>query len=47
MADSKTVTSEYPENLSHLKSYFATNPNEHLVFLNVHEYVHTGKKRPY
>ena len=41
MADSKTVTSEFPKNLSHLKSHFATNPNEHLVFLNVHEYVHT------
>ncbi|MGG6232413.1 hypothetical protein [Tenacibaculum sp. SDUM215027] len=41
MADSKTVTSEFPQNLSHLKSHFATNPNEHLVFLNVHEYVHT------
>jgi len=41
MADSKTETSEFPENLSHLKSYFKTNPNKHLVFLNLHEYVHT------
>lgn len=41
MADNKTVTSEFPENLSHLKSHFATSPNKHLVFLNVHEYVHT------
>jgi hypothetical protein len=41
MADSKTETSEFPENLSHLKSYFNTNPNKHLVFLNLHEYVHT------
>ena len=41
MADSTTVTSEFPENLSHLKSHFKTNPKNHLVFLNVHEYVHT------
>ncbi len=41
MADSTTVTSEFPENLSHLKSHFATNPSRHLVFLNVHEYIHT------
>jgi len=41
MADSKTETSEFPESLSHLESHFATNPNKHLVFLNVHEYVHT------
>ena len=41
MADSKTETSEFPENLSHLKSYFKSNPNKHLVFLNLHEYVHT------
>jgi len=41
LADSTTETKEFPENLSHLKSHFATNPNKHLVFLNVHEYVHT------
>lgn len=41
MADSTTETSELPENLSHLKSHFKTNPKNHLVFLNVHEYVHT------
>lgn len=41
LADSSTVTSEFPENLAHLKTHFATNPNKHLVFLNVHEYVHT------
>jgi len=41
MADSTTETSEFPESLSHLKSHFKTNPKNHLVFLNVHEYVHT------
>ena len=44
LADSTTPTDEFPESLSHLKSHFATNPNEHLVFLNVHEYVHTQQK---
>ena len=41
LADSSTVTSEFPENLAHLKTHFATNPNKHLIFSNVHEYVHT------
>lgn len=41
MADKTTETSEFSESLSHLKSHFKTNPKEHLVFLNVHEYVHT------
>ncbi len=41
LADNTTETSEFPENFSYLKSHFATNPNKHLVFLNVHEYVHT------
>lgn len=41
MADSTTPTSEFPERLSHLKPHFATNPMKHIVFLNVHEYVHT------
>ena len=41
MADSTTDTSELPENLSHLKAHFATNPKKNLVFLNVHEYIHT------
>lgn len=41
MTDSTTQTSEFPEDLSHLKSHFETNPKDHLVFLNVHEYVHT------
>jgi len=41
MADSATVTSEFPDGLSHLIPHFKTNPKDHLVFLNVHEYVHT------
>lgn len=44
LADSATVASEFPENLSHLKAHFATNPKKHLVFLNLHEYVHTQQR---
>lgn len=41
LADSTTETIEFPESLSHLKLHFATNPSKHLIFLNIHEYVHT------
>jgi len=44
LADSTTETSEFPENLAHLQSHFAINPKKHLVFLNVHEYLHTQQK---
>ena len=44
MGNPNTDTSEFPENLSHLKTYFATNPNKNLVFLNIHEFVHTQQK---
>jgi len=44
MADSTTVTEEFPEALSHLISHFKTNPNKHLMFLNIHEYIHTQQK---
>jgi hypothetical protein len=41
LADSATVTDEFPERLGHLPAFFATNPAASVVFLNVHEYVHT------
>ncbi len=41
MADSSVVVSEFGKNASHLPPYFATNPIKSLVFLNVHEYIHT------
>lgn len=44
ITDSTTVTEEFPDNLSHLPPHFKTNPKKHLVFLNVHEYVHTQQK---
>lgn len=45
MADKNTVTSEFPENIRKgRRAYFDSNPIEHLVLLNVHEYVHTQQK---
>lgn len=44
LADKKTTTNEFPENLSHLRSYFDSEPSENIVFLNIHEYVHTQQK---
>lgn len=44
MADEHTVTAEFTPNMGHLPTYFAGNPIQHIVFLNVHEYVHTQQK---
>ena len=44
MTDSSTVTKELPKSFSYLPPYFATNPINETVFLNVHEYVHTQQK---
>ncbi|MDX1907783.1 MAG: hypothetical protein SF053_12170 [Bacteroidia bacterium] len=44
LADSLTETRELPAWLGHLPGYFATNPRLALVFLIVHEYVHTQQK---
>lgn len=44
MADSSVITSEFGKNLSHLPTYFATNPVKNLTFLNVHEFIHTQQK---
>lgn len=41
MADKNTKTAEFPEMRQHLKTYFASNPIDDIVFLNIHEYVHT------
>ncbi len=41
LADSTTVTDEFPERLGHLPAFFATNPAASVAFLNVHEVVHT------
>lgn len=44
MADESTNATEFTTAFSHLKPYFASNPIRHIVFLNVHEYVHTQQK---
>ena len=44
MADSSCNATEFPEEMDYLRTYFQTNPNRHLVFLNVHEYVHTQQQ---
>lgn len=43
-ADENTITSEFPSYLSHLPKYFKENPIKNIVFLNVHEYIHTQQK---
>ncbi|MDY3319898.1 hypothetical protein PG637_10870 [Riemerella anatipestifer] len=44
LADKDTPTNEFPENLSHLRDYFDSEPSKNIVFLNIHEYVHTQQK---
>lgn len=41
MADENTVSSEFPDYLSNLENVFSRNPINDIVFLNIHEYVHT------
>ena len=43
-ADQNTVSSEFPNWLGHLEPFFESNPIKEIVFLNVHEYVHTQQK---
>lgn len=40
-ANKDTPTDEFPEQLSHLKSYFKSSPSKGILFLNIHEYIHT------
>jgi hypothetical protein len=44
MADKEIPTIEFPENFSHLQSYFDSEPGKNIVFLNIHEYIHTQQK---
>ncbi|WP_316741085.1 DUF2268 domain-containing putative Zn-dependent protease [Pedobacter antarcticus] len=44
MADSNTVTTEFPTKFEHLKAHFKSNPLAGLRDLNVHEYIHTQQK---
>ena len=44
MTNNETITEEFPEEMTHLKSHFANNPISDIVFLNVHEFIHTQQK---
>jgi hypothetical protein len=44
MADNATIITESPEEMTHLKNHFANNPMSDIIFLNVHEFVHTQQK---
>lgn len=44
LADSSTVTSEFPQGMGHLEPYFKTNPVKNVAFGNTHEYIHTQQK---
>lgn len=44
LADKSVITTEFNQTYPHLRSYFDTNPINDVVFLNVHEYIHTQQK---
>ncbi len=45
LADKNTVTTEFPAGIAEKRNaFFATNPINDVVVLNVHEYVHTQQK---
>ena len=44
LANKETPTNEFPDNLSHLRNYFDSEPSENIVFLNIHEYIHTQQQ---
>lgn len=41
LTDKSVITSEFDSRYPHLRSYFDTNPIKNVIFLNVHEYLHT------
>ena len=41
LGDNKTITTELPSSLAHVKNYYNINPTSYLDFLNIHEYIHT------
>lgn len=44
LTDSTIITSEFDQQYPHLRNYFNTNPINNVVFLNIHEYIHTQQK---
>ena len=44
LTDKSVITSEFDNRYPHLRDYFNTNPINNVVFLNIHEYIHTQQK---
>jgi hypothetical protein len=44
LADEKVISSELPQSLGHLKTYFKSNPIQQVAFSNTHELIHTQQK---
>ena len=44
LTDQTVISEEFDKKYPHLRSYFNTNPIHDVVFLNIHEYVHTQQK---
>ena len=44
LADAGVITSEFPQALDNLRTYFKTDPIKNIAFNNVHEYIHTQQK---
>lgn len=44
LADNNTITTEFSQEMSHLRPYFDTNPINSVAFGNIHEYIHTQQK---
>jgi hypothetical protein len=44
LGDENTISKEFPKNLDYFSIYLKGNPNKEVVFLNIHEYIHTQQK---
>ncbi|MEL6561350.1 MAG: DUF2268 domain-containing putative Zn-dependent protease [Bacteroidota bacterium] len=44
LGDETVNTSELPESMNYVKNYLKTNPAENIVFLNIHEFIHTQQQ---
>lgn len=44
LGDETVNTSELPESMNYVKNYLKTNPVENIVFLNIHEFIHTQQQ---
>jgi len=44
LGDENTISTEFPKELDYFSKYLKQNPKKEIVFLNIHEYVHTQQK---